>query len=63
MSRTFFSAKPQIIAISLETAMQNGGVAFVILSLTFPSPFAEMGLLPGKHFNFEYSRHLIVSMQ
>jgi len=38
--------KPQIIAISLETAMQNGGIAFVVLNLSFPSPLSDMGLLP-----------------
>ena len=44
--------KPQIIAISLETAIQNGGIAFVVLSLTFPSPYSEMGLFPVISFFF-----------
>ena len=35
----WFSERPQIIAISLETAIQNGGIAFVVIGLTFPSPY------------------------
>jgi hypothetical protein len=42
----------QIIAISLETAIQNGGIAFIVLSLTFPSPYSDMGLLPVLSFIF-----------
>ena len=42
----------QIIAISLETAIQNGGIAFIVLSLTFPSPYSDMGLLPVFSFIF-----------
>jgi hypothetical protein len=42
----------QIIAISLETAIQNGGIAFIVLSLTFPSPYSDMGLLPVLSFVF-----------
>ena len=38
--------KPQIIAISLETALQNGGIAFVVLNLTFESPYSDVGVLP-----------------
>ena len=38
--------KPQIIAISLETALQNGGIAFVVLNLTFDSPYSDLGVLP-----------------
>ena len=38
--------KPQIIAISLETALQNGGIAFVVMNLTFSSPYADVGVLP-----------------
>ena len=26
--------------------MQNGGIAFIVLSLTFPSPYSDMGLMP-----------------
>ena len=32
-------SRPQIVAISLETAIQNGGIAFVVMNLTFPSPY------------------------
>ena len=38
--------KPQIIAISLETALQNGGIAFVVMNLTFSSPYSDVGCLP-----------------
>ena len=38
--------KPQIIAISLETALQNGGIAFVVMNLTFVSPYSDVGVLP-----------------
>ncbi|XP_023320699.1 sodium/bile acid cotransporter [Eurytemora carolleeae] len=44
--------KPQIIAISLETAIQNGGIAFIVLSLTFPSPYSDMGIMPILGFFF-----------
>ena len=36
----------QVIAISIETALQNFGIAFVVLHLTFDSPYSELGLLP-----------------
>jgi len=48
----FRMGKPQIIAISLETAFQNGGIAFIILNLTFPSPYREMGIMPILGFFF-----------
>ena len=38
--------KPQIIAISLETALQNGGIAFVVINMTFVSPYSDVGVLP-----------------
>ena len=43
----FFLAlgRPQIIAISLETAIQNTGIAYSILTLSFPSPLSEIGLV------------------
>jgi len=44
--------RPQIIAISLETAIQNGGIAFIVLSLTFPSPYSDMGVMPILGFFF-----------
>lgn len=44
--------RPQIIAISLETAIQNGGIAFIVLSITFPSPYSDMGVMPILAFFF-----------
>jgi hypothetical protein len=38
--------------VSLETAIQNGGIAFIVLSLTFPSPYCDMGLMPVFGFFF-----------
>ena len=40
------------MAISLETAIQNTGMAYFILSLSFPSPLAEIGLVPVISFFF-----------
>lgn len=37
--------KPEIIAISLETAMQNANVAFVLLQMSLPSPYSDMASL------------------
>ena len=42
----------QIIAISLETAIQNGGISIIVLNMTFPSPYSDMGLLPVMSFFF-----------
>ena len=36
----------QIVAVSLETAMQNGNIAFVLLKMSLPSPYADMAALP-----------------
>jgi len=44
--------RPQIIAVAIETAIQNGGIAFVVLNLTFPSPYSDMALLPILAFFF-----------
>ncbi len=38
--------RPQIVAISLETALQNGSVGFILLKLSFPSPYSDMAALP-----------------
>ena len=38
--------KPQVIAISLETALQNAGIPFVVLNLNFASPYSDVGSLP-----------------
>ena len=48
----FSTGRPQIIAISLETAIQNIGMAYITLSLSFPSPLAEIGLVPVISFFF-----------
>ena len=42
----------QIIAISLETAIQNGGITLIVMSMTFPSPYSDMGTLPVMSFFF-----------
>lgn len=34
----FCLSRKQIIAISIETAFQNGGVVFILLKLSLPSP-------------------------
>ena len=34
------------MAISLETAIQNGGIAFVVVNLTFDSPYLDMATIP-----------------
>jgi len=34
------------VAISLETAIQNGGIAFVVVNLTFESPYSDMATIP-----------------
>ena len=44
--------RAQIIAISLETAMQNGGIAFLVLNLTFESPYSDMAVMPILSFFF-----------
>ena len=52
MHSIFSPGRPQIIAISLETAIQNIGMAYITLSLSFPSPLAEIGLVPVISFFF-----------
>ena len=46
MAFVFCQSKPQIIAISIETALQNFGIAFVALNLTFESPYSDLAVLP-----------------
>jgi hypothetical protein len=41
-----------VIAVAIETAIQNGGIAVVVLNLTFPSPYSDMALLPILAFFF-----------
>merc|ERR1719341_525103 len=38
--------KEQIIALSLETAIQNAGIAIMILQSNLASPYGDMALLP-----------------
>ncbi|XP_042216169.1 ileal sodium/bile acid cotransporter-like [Homarus americanus] len=38
--------RKQVIAISIETGMQNIAVAFVLLKLSFPSPYSDMAANP-----------------
>ena len=32
----------QITAVSIETAFQNGGIAFVLLDLSLPKPYGDL---------------------
>eukprot|EP00092_Neocalanus_flemingeri_P008615 GFUD01009284.1.p1 GENE.GFUD01009284.1~~GFUD01009284.1.p1 ORF type:complete len:470 (+),score=105.83 GFUD01009284.1:48-1412(+) len=52
LAALFRQGKPQIIAIALETAIQNGGIAFIVLNMTFSSPYSDMGVLPILSFFF-----------
>jgi len=45
-------SRPQVIAVAIETAIQNGGIGVVVLNLTFPSPYSDMALLPILAFFF-----------
>ena len=38
--------RQQVIALSLETAIQNAGIAIVILQTNLPSPYGDMALMP-----------------
>ena len=38
--------RKQVIALSLETAIQNAGIAIMILQTNLPSPYGDMALLP-----------------
>lgn len=37
--------RAQIIAVSLETAMQNGNIAFVLLKMSLPKPYSDIAAL------------------
>jgi sodium/bile acid cotransporter 3/5 len=37
---------PQIIAVSIETALQNPGIAFVLLQLSLPQPESDLAAIP-----------------
>lgn len=45
-------SRAQVIAISLETAIQNAAIGFVVLNLTFESPYSDMGVIPVLSFLF-----------
>ena len=45
-SQRMKQGRAQIVAISLETAIQNGGIAFVVVNLTFDSPYSDMATIP-----------------
>ncbi len=38
--------RPQLIAISIETALQNGGIAFILLLLSLQQPDADIASVP-----------------
>ncbi|KAK8733160.1 hypothetical protein OTU49_006494 [Cherax quadricarinatus] len=38
--------KKQIIAVSIETALQNAGVAFVVVKLSLETPYSDMASVP-----------------
>ena len=38
--------KAQIIAVSMETALQNGNIAFILLKVSIPMPFSDIAALP-----------------
>ena len=45
-------SRAEIIAISFETAIQNVGIPFIVLNITFPSPYSDMGIMPILGFFF-----------
>jgi len=45
-------SRAQVIAISLETAIQNAAIGYVVLNLTFESPYSDMGVIPVLSFLF-----------
>jgi hypothetical protein len=41
----------QITAVSIETAFQNGGIAFILLQLSLPKPYGDIAAVaPVKQF-------------
>ena len=38
--------KAQVIALSVETAIQNAGIANMVIQSNIPSPYGDMALLP-----------------
>ncbi|XP_045123602.1 ileal sodium/bile acid cotransporter-like [Portunus trituberculatus] len=47
LAMVFCLPKAQVIAISIETAFQNGGVVFILLKLSLPSPDSDLAALPA----------------
>jgi len=42
--------RDQTIAVSIETAIQNPGIAIAVLQSNFASPYADIGMLPVAAF-------------
>ena len=38
--------RAQIIAVSMETALQNGNIAFILLKVSLPTPYSDIAALP-----------------
>ncbi|XP_063868660.1 ileal sodium/bile acid cotransporter-like [Scylla paramamosain] len=47
LAMAFCLPRTQVIAISIETAFQNGGVVFILLKLSLPSPDSDLAALPA----------------
>eukprot|EP00092_Neocalanus_flemingeri_P033011 GFUD01035903.1.p1 GENE.GFUD01035903.1~~GFUD01035903.1.p1 ORF type:complete len:442 (-),score=58.38 GFUD01035903.1:58-1383(-) len=54
--------KEQVIALSLETAIQNAGIAIMILQSNLASPYGDMALLPVLGYLFTASGPLNIIM-
>merc|ERR1719382_897983 len=52
LTLTMITVVFEVIAVAIETAIQNGGIGVVVLNLTFPSPYSDMALLPILAFFF-----------
>ncbi|KAK7065535.1 hypothetical protein SK128_001017 [Halocaridina rubra] len=46
MARAMCLSKSQIIAVSIETALQNPGIAFILLKLSLESPYSDLASIP-----------------
>ncbi|XP_013785663.1 uncharacterized protein LOC106469698 [Limulus polyphemus] len=42
----FRLSRPQVIAVAFETALQNASIAFILLQLSLPQPFADLAVVP-----------------
>lgn len=45
-AKLFCLSTPQVIAVSIETALQNPGVAFILLKLSIESPYSDLASVP-----------------